>query len=166
MAVRRPRRSLPRRTPYSYAGLKPVPKYNCLRVKASLTGRFVSRAASAAMMTCGRAPQPAAEAADTFRRLGAAPLLARTRAEQELSGQQVRRDSAPDRDAATVLTAQESRVVRLAAEGLTNREIGAQLLISPRTVGYHLANVFPKLGIVSRADLARVDFGDGLRLMD
>lgn len=47
-----------------------------------------------------------------------------------------------------------------------NREIGAQLLISPRTVGYHLANVFPKLGIVSRADLARVDFGDGLRLVD
>jgi DNA-binding CsgD family transcriptional regulator len=105
-----------------------------------------------------------AEAAETFRRLDAAPLLARTRAEQELSGQQVRRDSAPDRDAPTVLTAQEARVARLAAEGLTNREIGAQLLISPRTVGYHLANVFPKLGIVSRADLARVDFEEGLRL--
>ncbi|MEU9671589.1 helix-turn-helix transcriptional regulator [Streptomyces bobili] len=60
---------------------------------------------------------------------------------------------------------QDSRVVRLAAEGLTNREIRTQLLISPRTVGYHLANVFPKLGIVSRADLARVDFRDGLRLM-
>ncbi|WP_328778923.1 AAA family ATPase [Streptomyces canus] len=107
-----------------------------------------------------------AEAAETFRRLDAAPLLARTRAEQELSGQQVRRDPGPGRDAATVLTAQEARVVRLAAEGLTNREIGAQLLISPRTVGYHLANVFPKLGIVSRADLARVDFEDGLRLMN
>ncbi|MEV0225291.1 AAA family ATPase [Streptomyces sp. NPDC050704] len=107
-----------------------------------------------------------AEAAETFRRLDAAPLLARTRAEQELSGQHVRRDPAPDRDAATVLTAQEARVVRLAAEGLTNREIGTQLLISPRTVGYHLANVFPKLGIVSRADLARVDLGDGLRLTD
>ncbi|MGP4052774.1 AAA family ATPase [Streptomyces sp. 2A115] len=105
-----------------------------------------------------------AEAAETFRRLDAAPLLARTLAEQELSGQQVRRDSAPDRDAPTVLTAQEARVARLAAEGLTNREIGAQLLISPRTVGYHLANVFPKLGIVSRADLARVDFEEGLRL--
>ncbi|MFM9696714.1 helix-turn-helix domain-containing protein [Streptomyces europaeiscabiei] len=102
----------------------------------------------------------------TFRRLDAAPLLARTRAEQELSGQHVRRDPAPDRDAATVLTAQEARVVRLATEGLTNREIGTQLLICPRTVGYHLASVFPKLGIVSRADLARVDFGDGLRLMD
>ncbi|WP_217241634.1 helix-turn-helix transcriptional regulator [Streptomyces sp. AC555_RSS877] len=108
-----------------------------------------------------------AEAAETFQRLDAAPLLARTRAEQELTGQQPRRDSARARarDASTTLTAQELRVVRLAAEGLTNREIGAQLLISPRTVGHHLANVFPTLGIVSRADLARVDFEDELRLM-
>ncbi|WP_078492523.1 ATP-binding protein [Streptomyces yerevanensis] len=108
-----------------------------------------------------------AEAAETFRRLDAAPLLARTRAEQELTGQQPRRDSARARarDTPTTLTAQELRVVRLAAEGLTNREIGAQLLISPRTVAHHLANVFPKLGVVSRADLARVDFEDGLRFM-
>ncbi|WP_329333727.1 AAA family ATPase [Streptomyces sp. NBC_01352] len=106
-----------------------------------------------------------AEAAATFRRLDAAPLLARTRAEQELTGQQPRQDSARARDTSTTLTPQELRVVRLAAEGLTNREIGAQLLISPRTVGHHLANVFPKLGIVSRADLSRVDFEDGLRLM-
>jgi DNA-binding CsgD family transcriptional regulator len=104
-----------------------------------------------------------AEAAETFRRLDASPLLARTRAELELTGQHLRRDSAPARD--TILTAQESRVARLAAQGLTNREIGAQLLISPRTVGHHLANVFPKLGIVSRADLARIDFGDGLHLI-
>ncbi|WP_371583872.1 helix-turn-helix transcriptional regulator [Streptomyces sp. NBC_01314] len=106
-----------------------------------------------------------AEAADTFQRLDAAPLLARTRAEQELTGQQPRRDSAPARETAAILTAQELRVARLAAQGLTNREIGAQLLISPRTVGHHLANVFPKLGIVSRADLARVDFEDGLHLI-
>ncbi|UUU37415.1 helix-turn-helix transcriptional regulator [Streptomyces sp. CA-210063] len=106
-----------------------------------------------------------AEAAETFRRLNAAPLLARTRAEQELTGQQPRHDSAPARDTTTILTPQELRVARLAAEGLTNREIGAQLLISPRTAGHHLANVFPKLGILSRADLARVDFEDGLRLM-
>ncbi|GAB2991816.1 hypothetical protein GCM10023080_066970 [Streptomyces pseudoechinosporeus] len=94
-------------------------------------------------------------------------MLARTRAEQELTGQQPRRDSARARarDTPTTLTAQELRVVRLAAQGLTNREIGSQLLISPRTVAHHLANVFPKLGIVSRADLARLDFEDGLRLM-
>ncbi|MFJ8778748.1 helix-turn-helix transcriptional regulator [Streptomyces sp. NPDC102476] len=106
-----------------------------------------------------------AEAAETFRRLDAAPLLARTRAEQELTGQHPRRDSAPVRDTAAILTPQELRVARLAAQGLTNREIGSQLLISPRTVGHHLANVFPKLGIVSRADLARIDFGDGLHLI-
>ncbi|PAZ17596.1 LuxR family transcriptional regulator, partial [Streptomyces sp. SA15] len=106
-----------------------------------------------------------AEAAETFQRLDAAPLLARTRAELELTGQHLRRDSAPARDTAAILTAQELRVARLAAQGLTNREIGAQLLISPRTVGHHLANVFPKLGIVSRADLARIDFEDGLRLI-
>ncbi|MFE9442543.1 response regulator transcription factor [Streptomyces sp. NPDC006602] len=105
-----------------------------------------------------------AEAAEIFRRLDAAPLLARTRAEQELTGQHLRRDS-PARDTAAILTPQELRVARLAAQGLTNREIGAQLLISPRTVGHHLANVFPKLGIVSRADLARIDFGDGLHLI-
>lgn len=105
-----------------------------------------------------------AEAAETFRRLEAAPLLARTRAEQELTGQHLRRDALA-RDTAAILTPQESRVARLAAQGLTNREIGAQLLISPRTVGHHLANVFPKLGIVSRADLARIDFGDGLHLI-
>lgn len=92
-------------------------------------------------------------------------LLARTRAELELTGQHPRRDWAPARDTAAILTAQELRVARLAAQGLTNREIGAQLLISPRTVGHHLTNVFPKLGIVSRADLTRIDFEDGLRLM-
>ncbi|UUU26975.1 ATP-binding protein [Streptomyces sp. DSM 40750] len=106
-----------------------------------------------------------AEAAETFQRLDAAPLLARTRAEQELTGQHLRRDSAPARDTAAIFTPQELRVARLAAQGLTNREIGAQLLISPRTVSHHLANVFPKLGIASRADLARIDFGDGLHLI-
>ncbi len=104
------------------------------------------------------------EAAETFRRLDAAPLLARTRAEQELTGQHQRRQPAPARDAAAILTPQELRVAQLAAQGLTNREIGAQLLISHRTVGHHLANVFPKLGIVSRADLARIDFADGMHL--
>jgi len=50
-----------------------------------------------------------------------------------------------------VLTGQEQQIARLAATGLTNREIGEQLQLSPRTVGAHLYRVFPKLGISSRA---------------
>ncbi|MGY0007683.1 helix-turn-helix domain-containing protein [Micromonospora sp. I033] len=49
------------------------------------------------------------------------------------------------------------QVVRLAATGATNRDIAAHLLLSPRTIGQHLYTAFPKLGISSRTELARLD---------
>jgi DNA-binding CsgD family transcriptional regulator len=61
---------------------------------------------------------------------------------------------------AELLTAQEGQVARLAREGLSNPEIGARLFISPRTVQYHLSNVFTKLGITSRSQLHIVLPGD------
>jgi DNA-binding CsgD family transcriptional regulator len=52
------------------------------------------------------------------------------------------------------LTPQQAQVARLASQGYTNSQIGARLFISPRTVEYHLRNVFMTLGITSRAHLA------------
>ncbi|NUT48494.1 MAG: helix-turn-helix transcriptional regulator, partial [Saccharothrix sp.] len=65
-------------------------------------------------------------------------------------------ESSPNRDpgAREKLTPHELGIARLAAEGLTNREIGQRLFLSHRTVGTHLHRIFPKLGVTSRADLA------------
>jgi DNA-binding CsgD family transcriptional regulator len=81
------------------------------------------------------------------------------RAERELlaTGETVRKRRVETRGD---LTAQETRIARLARDGLTNPEIGAQLFISPRTFKYHLRKVFLKLGISSRAELERVLPGD------
>ncbi|WP_410603205.1 AAA family ATPase [Amycolatopsis sp. lyj-90] len=104
------------------------------------------------------------EAAEVFRRLGAAPLLERSLNEEELTGRRPNRAQPDTGRTEPLLTPQELRVARLAADGLTNREIAAQLLISPRTVGHHLSSVFPKLGIAGRTELAEVDFEDGPRV--
>ncbi|ALE84060.1 helix-turn-helix transcriptional regulator [Pseudonocardia sp. HH130629-09] len=92
-------------------------------------------------------------AAQTFHALRAHPMLERARREQRLTTTPARRGSVAGTGLAT-LTAQELRVGQLAAEDLTNREIGARLRISDRTVGHHLSHVFAKLGVRSRRELA------------
>jgi DNA-binding CsgD family transcriptional regulator len=86
-------------------------------------------------------------AVDLFAELGVEPWLAVAQNELRVSG--VRSDSEPGSN----LSEQERSVVELASKGLSNREIGERLYLSPRTVGSHLYRVFPKLGITSRHQL-------------
>jgi DNA-binding CsgD family transcriptional regulator len=99
---------------------------------------------------------PLRAAADTFDELGAGPWAERARAELRATGE-TRSTPGPAPDQLGELTPQELQVVRLAAAGLSNRDIAAQLFLSPRTVGYHLYKAFPKLGVASRAQLVRLD---------
>jgi DNA-binding CsgD family transcriptional regulator/tetratricopeptide (TPR) repeat protein len=87
----------------------------------------------------------------TFDALGMAAWADRARRELRSAG-----ESSPNRgpDARDKLTPHELSIAQLAAEGLTNREIGQRLYLSHRTVGTHLHRIFPKLGVSSRADLA------------
>ena len=94
-----------------------------------------------------------AKARDVFEGLGAVHWSERAQAELRAAGVAV--DSAP-RDALGALTPQRRRIVRLAAQGLTNREIGERLFLSPRTVGTHLYQAFPVLGVTARSQLRDV----------
>ncbi|MFE6404894.1 helix-turn-helix transcriptional regulator [Streptomyces alboflavus] len=95
-------------------------------------------------------------ALDVFEQVEAAPWAGRARAELRATGES-RAPRGPERLTAARLTPQERQVVRLAATGLSNRDIGAQLFLSPRTVGYHLYNAYPKLGVASRGDLPHLN---------
>ncbi|MEU6788436.1 AAA family ATPase [Nonomuraea angiospora] len=107
----------------------------------------------------GEAQHLLRNAMDRFQRLGAAPWAARALGELRASGDvTVPRSRAADRLGS--LTPQELQVVRLAAQGRTNREIAEQLFLSVRTVGSHLYRAFPKLGVSTRdqlADIVRTD---------
>jgi DNA-binding CsgD family transcriptional regulator len=89
-------------------------------------------------------------AVDYLDRIDAAPWAERARAELGATGATIPR---PSRTGLPRLTPQELQVARLAAQGLSNRDIAAQLLLSPRTVGYHLYKAYPKLGVTSRSQL-------------
>jgi DNA-binding CsgD family transcriptional regulator len=95
------------------------------------------------------------QALETFRQLGARSWTLRAQAELRASGVAV--TAAPgDRDALAGLTPQQRQIVRLASDGLTNREIADRLFLSPRTVGSHLYRSFPKLGVADRHQLRDV----------
>ncbi|WP_327270300.1 AAA family ATPase [Streptomyces sp. NBC_01218] len=93
-------------------------------------------------------------ALEYFERLGARPWVERAGAELRAAGVSVAATAAPG--AAAGLTPQELQIAQLAAEGLTNRDIGARLYLSPRTIGFHLHKIFPKLGVTGRAQLRDV----------
>jgi DNA-binding CsgD family transcriptional regulator len=85
-----------------------------------------------------------------FSAIGMEAFAERTGRELLATGEKVRKRSPETRDE---LTPQEEQIARLAREGLSNPEIGAQLFVSARTVEWHLRNVFSKLGIASRRQL-------------
>jgi len=101
---------------------------------------------------------PLHRALETFERIGAEPWATRSERELRATGETVSRR---DVSAIEQLTPQELTICRLVAEGLSDREIGARLFLSARTVDYHLRKVFPKLGIGSRAELTLLDLGGG-----
>jgi DNA-binding CsgD family transcriptional regulator len=98
-----------------------------------------------------RAPLRAAR--ETFDALGTTPWSERARQQLRATGETSRRRAPEARDQ---LTPQELQIAQLAAKGLTNREIGQMLYLSPRTISSHLYRTFPKVDIASRAELRGV----------
>jgi DNA-binding NarL/FixJ family response regulator len=119
------------------------------------------RRAAAAHAAAGRrteAVERLVAAHRTARRLGARPLAAEIAADLAALGERVERRLgrlAAAQLAHGGLTRRESEVVRLVAVGQTNREIGRELYLSPRTVEKHVRSILTKLGCRSRADAAR-----------
>jgi DNA-binding CsgD family transcriptional regulator len=89
-------------------------------------------------------------ALEIFERLGARPWATRAASELRAAGRTDPRTAQRDHE---TLTPQELEIAELAAAGLTNKQIGQRLFLSHRTVGAHLYQIFPKLGVTSRAAL-------------
>ncbi|HET7846135.1 MAG TPA: LuxR C-terminal-related transcriptional regulator, partial [Acidimicrobiia bacterium] len=96
-------------------------------------------------------------ALDIFESLGAAPWASRARAELLATGETLQRNATPVR-----LTPQERQVAGVVASGATNREAAAELFVSSKTIEFHLANVYRKLGVRSRTELANALAGERL----
>jgi len=92
-------------------------------------------------------------AMDDFEALGAAPWLRRAKEELRATGETPRRRDPSIRDR---LTPHELRVAMVVASGATNREAAAALFLSPKTIEFHLAHIFRKLGVRTRTELAVV----------
>jgi DNA-binding CsgD family transcriptional regulator len=99
------------------------------------------------------AREPLAEALDLAARCGARPLAARAREELNATGARPRREW---RTGVEALTPSELRVVRLAAEGHSNREIAHELFVTLKTIEGHLSRAYTKLGIDGRDQLSEV----------
>jgi DNA-binding CsgD family transcriptional regulator len=92
-------------------------------------------------------------ALETFRDLRAEPLVARATRELRASG-----ETARQRNVSTLvqLTPTELHIAQLVSQGMSNKDVAAQCFISPRTVAFHLRNVFTKIGVASRGELAQL----------
>ncbi|HEV3377487.1 MAG TPA: helix-turn-helix transcriptional regulator, partial [Thermoleophilaceae bacterium] len=99
----------------------------------------------------GDCREPLHQALALARRGGATALATTVEEELAASGARRRRGEASGRDA---LTPSERRVARMAAEGMTNRQIAEALFVTLKTVGWHLGNAYRKLGVESREELA------------
>ena len=93
-------------------------------------------------------------ALDTFQDVRAEALAARANQELRASGETARK-----RDPSTLvkLTPMELQIAQLVSSGMSNKDVAAQCWISPRTVAFHLRNVFAKAGVTSRGELAQLD---------
>ena len=100
------------------------------------------------------AREPLTAALDAFERLGARPWAERARAELRATGGRAGGRRAPA--AAEQLTPHELQIALLVAQGMTNREAAAALFLSPKTIEYHLGQIYRKLDVRGRAQLARL----------
>jgi DNA-binding CsgD family transcriptional regulator len=99
----------------------------------------------------GDSRAPLRRALDLAQRCGAAVLAASVEEELAASGARPRRRESSARD---TLTPSEQRIARMAAQGMSNRQIAAALFVTLKTVGWHLGNAYRKLEVGSRDELA------------